>query len=81
MLSLPELKFDPCLGTCDPTSHLAGPKKGKGVLVHPDFFFCFSSVFLEWGQRIYICHMFPVNADALGLGHTLGTLPTLWHPL
>ena len=36
---------------------------------------------VEWGQRIYICHMFPVNADALGLGHTLGTLPTVWHPL
>lgn len=45
MLSLPELKFDPCLGTCDPTSHLAGPKKGKGVLVHPDFFFVSAQYF------------------------------------
>ena len=38
MLSLPELKFDPWLRVDQPLG-FPEPKKGKGVLVHPDFFF------------------------------------------
>ena len=54
-------------------------KKGERSAGPPRFFFS-GPVFLEWGQRIYMWHMFPINADALGPGHTLGTPPTLWHP-
>ena len=57
MLSLPELKFDPCLGTCDPTSHLAGPKKGKGVLVHPDFFFFQLSISGVGPENLHLSHV------------------------
>lgn len=57
-------------------------KKGEssaGSLQIFSFFFS-AQYFWSRGQRIHICHMFPVNANALGPGaFTLGTPPTLWH--